>query len=451
MTNRIIIDQVSRRLRDVTKKTWQQDILLAALNSAFQSVVNVRPDSNTVHRNMTLVEGHEQRIDDDLYKLVHVLHNVDRTTNQPRRAITKANMGTMDSIFPHWRQDKPRGYIEHYMLDELDDRVFYNWPPARGINAPVTAAEPPVEPVAPQPPEGGFPTQGFDYDNTTGEHTIVDSTNYISNRTSGWVTSYFFADNLPTEDGRYYFESEVETFPTIIGVYEAGTRTTTTSNTVGTSGDSAGYFSGSVFRNNFRALNFSSNEGDIIGMEYEIRGSERLLRYYVNGQLQDGEVQLTDDTDYVPAMGIGSGSNDTPAGLIINGVTYLPDGASQWPPPLEVLDAFQVELDAFQVEFDAFLVLQQEFENTPIGELIRIVAAIVPVVTEADLDEPIPLNSTHHPAIMEWMLYYCYAVDDELTANSGRPDYHFRNFFNLMNTKIQNTLRIQQIRENVDA
>lgn len=232
MTNRIIIDQVSRRLRDVTKKTWQLDILLAALNSAFQSVVNVRPDSNTVHRNMTLVEGHEQRIDDDLYKLVHVLHNVDPATNQPRRAITKANMGTMDSIFPHWRQDKVRGYIEHYMLDELDDRVFYNWPPAAGPK-------------------------------------------------------------------------------TVIG--------------------------------------------------------------------EDGEDQLVSD------------------------------------------------------------------------ELIRIVAAIVPVVTEADLDNPIPLNSTHHPAIMEWMLYYCYAVDDELTANSARPDVHFRNFFNLMNTKIQNTLRIQQIRENVDA
>jgi len=215
MLNRDIINQTSRRLRDVSQKEWQLSILVAAYNSAIQTLMNVRPTSNTICRDLELKEGHEQEIDSDMHKLIHVLHN-SCPDGTAKRAVTLVEMGIMDSTLQHWRQDPSRGYIEHYMMTETNDRKFHVWPPA-------------IE-----------------------------------------------------------------------------------------------------------------------------------------------------------------------------------------------------------------------------GQKLRVEASIIPEVSEDELDNEMPLNLQYAPALMEWMLYYCYSVDDEMTPNNGRGRNHFENFFNLMQTKVQNTFRIREIRDEVD-
>lgn len=265
MRNSDVINQVSRRLRDVAQKEWKPDILLASLNSALQSIVNVSPHTNTVHRDITLVNGHQQRIPSDLHKLIHVLHNVDDVSGEPRRAVTLAEMGMMDDVFPHWRQDDPRGYIEHYMMTDTDDKGFHVWPPARA-----RSTERPVEVERPTEPDAG---------------------------------------------------------------------------------------------------------------------------------------------------------------------------ATQ-----EVQDQYALDVAAYNqyvVAFNAYLA------EDP-GNVLRIEASRIPVVLEDDLDEFLPVSLQHVPAIQEWMLYYCYAVDDEMTPNNNRGDMHFKNFFNLVGVKLQNSMRIRETRFEID-
>lgn len=124
------IDELSRRLRDVNKKQWDNDFLISATNAALGALTTVMPQSFTVNRDLTLAAGVEQTIDPDLHRIVTLLHNMSPVDNTPRRAITKADMSVLDASCPHWRQDPPRKYVRHWMSDEFDESTFYVWPPA---------------------------------------------------------------------------------------------------------------------------------------------------------------------------------------------------------------------------------------------------------------------------------------------------------------------------------
>lgn len=130
ITAQEFIDELSRRLRDVKKKQWDDGFLVSALNSALGALTTVMPEAYTVNRNLTLVGGVEQVIDNDLHRIVSLLHNVSNVDGTPRRALTKADMSVFDSAYPHWRQDEPRSYIRHWFIDEFDESKFYVWPPA---------------------------------------------------------------------------------------------------------------------------------------------------------------------------------------------------------------------------------------------------------------------------------------------------------------------------------
>lgn len=124
------IDELSRRLRDVNKKQWDDDFLISATNAALGALTTVMPQSFTVNRDLALVGGTEQEIDPDLHRIVTMLHNISTVDGTPRRAITKADMSVLDAACPHWRQDPSRNYIRHWMVDEFDESKFYVWPPA---------------------------------------------------------------------------------------------------------------------------------------------------------------------------------------------------------------------------------------------------------------------------------------------------------------------------------
>ena len=406
-TNQDIIDQVSRRLRDVNKKTWKLDVLLAAMNSAFQSIVNVRPDSNTVHRDIALAPGHEQQIDDDLYKIIHALHNVDDISGKPRRAITLANMGTMDSVFMHWRLDKPRGYVEHYMLDEMDDKKFYVWPPVIG-------PRPGEEPLLPEVPVNPGTV------NTTGNLVEVDAY-YVD----------LFGDNdiiLEWPDGNNNARQSVN------GAVPPGTNSLMILN----------------FRNSPEPWNTRVESLGGIRDVIETNGTHANI---LNGIFPPN------------ASSMGIGPTGSGSGVYFDSDNEIFIGPTKMLVTNTSFDKFHIEDNDFTPVtitdaqnyaellnvYNRAVADRNAYFTQEGGDTIRIVAAMVPCVEESQLEESPPLNKSHIPALMEWMLYYCYAIDDELTANNARADVHFRNFFNLMDSKIKNSLRIQQIRNEVDA
>ena len=124
------IDTVSRRLRDVDKRQWTQEYLVEATSAAFNALTSTVPQAYTVSRDITLVEGSTQKLDDDLHRILHLVSNVCPVSNQEMRSVTIADMSAMDRQFPHWRRDKSRTYIWHYLLNTMDESEFYVWPPA---------------------------------------------------------------------------------------------------------------------------------------------------------------------------------------------------------------------------------------------------------------------------------------------------------------------------------
>ncbi len=54
---------------------------------------------------------------------------------------------------------------------------------------------------------------------------------------------------------------------------------------------------------------------------------------------------------------------------------------------------------------------------------------------ELYIDEDIPFDKVHLPALEEWALYYCLMRDGEETANSGRAMQHHQNFYQLLNKR----------------
>ena len=436
MLNRDIINQTSRRLRDVSQKEWQISILVAAYNSALQTLMNVRPTSNTICRDITLKEGHEQEIDPDMHKLIHVLHNV-CPDGKAKRAITLADMSTMDSTLPQWRQDEPRGYVDHYMMTETNDRKFHVWPPVRGDQR----GELPIEPTPPEPVPDDYvaPIVGFDYANTTGRFIRRSNFSFShDNGRSGWVTSYYAEDNIVTEDGQYYFENEISAVSTLLGLYEAGGRSSSTSTSVGTSGESIGYFLGQVFHNNGPDRQFSLAGGAVqqgrrLGVHYDVEGNERYVQFSADGTLLGVQrIRLADGVNYVPALGISSSSGGTSSIFTREeDMMFLPDDASAWPEEENLIETFETEQSMFIPLFNQFVADTEAFNAQPPPEAIRVEASMIPFVTEEELDDEMPLALQYVPALMEWMLYYCYSVDDEMTPNNQRGRSHFENFFNL--------------------
>ena len=65
--------------------------------------------------------------------------------------------------------------------------------------------------------------------------------------------------------------------------------------------------------------------------------------------------------------------------------------------------------------------------------------AVTPALITTTTDT-LPLADTYSPALVEWMLYRCFARDSEQTPNFARAAGHFQNFFNLLGMKTQSDM-----------
>ena len=63
------------------------------------------------------------------------------------------------------------------------------------------------------------------------------------------------------------------------------------------------------------------------------------------------------------------------------------------------------------------------------------------------IDDQLPVDDMHVPALQEFAMYYAYSVDDDMTANSGRAQRHWLAFFQMLNKAEDSSLMISQARE----
>ena len=126
------------------------------------------------------------------------------------------------------------------------------------------------------------------------------------------------------------------------------------------------------------------------------------------------------------------------------------------------IDAYAVELAAYNADLD----VEQAEYDAMVAEYDAMVAEYDALVAERDaaiaiLDafnardvlrrsDELPLDDMHIPSLEEFALYYCYAVDDDVTANSGRAQRHWLAFFQLINKAEDATLMIKQAQDKTE-
>lgn len=123
MTTEELKLMLSRRLRDVSKRQWDDAILDDALQAAYVALCNADPSAYTVREQIEVVEGTEQTLPDHLTGIVRLDRNV--CNNHP---IVKCDRSILDKAHRNWRNDPPRGYVWHWMQDGVDKNRFSVWP-----------------------------------------------------------------------------------------------------------------------------------------------------------------------------------------------------------------------------------------------------------------------------------------------------------------------------------
>jgi hypothetical protein len=130
-----VIDGVqATQLNDVEKVTWDDEILLSALNQALAILIGVRPDASAMAAEFSCVSGTRQKLPENGLRLLKVVRNIkyryESEENFAGRAVRLVNMNDLDSIAPDWHSEPEKDTIKEYMFDERNPKTFYVYPPA---------------------------------------------------------------------------------------------------------------------------------------------------------------------------------------------------------------------------------------------------------------------------------------------------------------------------------
>jgi peroxiredoxin len=123
---KIIIEQVQTQLQDVDGDRWSAVELVQHADAAQLAICESRPDQFTSSRSKPLVPGYKQSIDEDVFSLVDITHNL----TLDYRRIVKVDPAAMDVIRPGWRKSAASREIKHFMHNLDEPRIFYVFPPA---------------------------------------------------------------------------------------------------------------------------------------------------------------------------------------------------------------------------------------------------------------------------------------------------------------------------------
>ena len=124
---------------------WPLKELLDWFNDARRELINHKPAANTTNEVLKLQAGSLQRLPDDVAVMLRAyrnvqptygasapLYNVPLNDRQPGRVVRIVDRHVMDSQQPGWHTDPPQMEAEHYIVDEIDPKSFYVYPPNNG-------------------------------------------------------------------------------------------------------------------------------------------------------------------------------------------------------------------------------------------------------------------------------------------------------------------------------
>lgn len=131
-----LIDAASTLLNDedVTNQRWSRTELLAWLNEAQRTIVQLKPGANNKIVAMKMQPGARQMIPDDGWLLMGVTRNMGDDGATPGPMIQLVERDLLDRFDPDWYSMTPQLEAQNYMYNLQDQPSFYVYPPSNGVN-----------------------------------------------------------------------------------------------------------------------------------------------------------------------------------------------------------------------------------------------------------------------------------------------------------------------------
>lgn len=120
-----VANKVQKLLHDETGIRWTGDELIMWINSAQKEILIYKPNSLTKVMNLELIPGTLQKVWDKDATCIQVL---DVIRNVGGNAVTNINREVLDATLPNWHQ-AAAGTPQHYVINPLDPKNFYVYPP----------------------------------------------------------------------------------------------------------------------------------------------------------------------------------------------------------------------------------------------------------------------------------------------------------------------------------
>lgn len=131
-----IIDSASTLLNDedTTNQRWSRTELLAWLNEAQRTIVQLKPGANNKIVAMKLQPGARQMVPSDGWLLLGITRNLGPDGATPGEMIQLVERDLLDRFLPGWYTSTPSAATENYMFNLQDQPSFYVYPPSNGTN-----------------------------------------------------------------------------------------------------------------------------------------------------------------------------------------------------------------------------------------------------------------------------------------------------------------------------
>lgn len=135
ITAESLIDAASTLLNDeeTTNQRWSRTELLAWLNEAQRTIVQLKPGANNKIVAMKLQPGARQMIPEDGWLLMGVTRNMGDDGATPGPMIQLVERDLLDRFDPDWYSMTPQLEIQNYMYNLQDQPSFYVYPPSNGV------------------------------------------------------------------------------------------------------------------------------------------------------------------------------------------------------------------------------------------------------------------------------------------------------------------------------
>jgi hypothetical protein len=119
----------AREIQDVSGRRWDRlDVLLPYLNLGILEVINLKPDSFVVPKDLPLSEGAIQVLPIEVFELIDFVCNVG-ADGKIGGVITGIQKKSLDLTVPGWLSVTPDTEVIYGVVDRRDPKNYYIYPP----------------------------------------------------------------------------------------------------------------------------------------------------------------------------------------------------------------------------------------------------------------------------------------------------------------------------------